>query len=527
MSEPPENEIAAEIAAAIAEAKALSREDGVTAALDRLRPLVERAPEDPTLLFAFATHLRDAGLWEQAVEALATVVRLRPGSVEAGASLAHCLVELGRFNKAMTLARSVSDKGFGIAAVGRSAADVYNRLGYHRAARPLYRRTLVYHPDHARGYANLSEAIYRAGNRNRSLALLRRARVIDPTDPSIRLNLAFALHAAGRTRRGWAAYEARLDPGIPEAPRRTHLALPRWTGEALDGPLLVCSEQGLGDEIRFAGALKALTARGIAPVVECDARLTGMIARSVPGATAHPFKRRRDGLRAVFDYRWLDTLSVPPVAYIEAGSLPHLIGPLPLPQGPVLHPAPDRVAALREALRDRSLTRPRIGLVWGSTVSNPARARFYPSLQAMKPILSLPDVDLVNLQYVDASADLARIAEIAGVTVHDTPEVDKRHDLEGAAALAATCDLVIGVSSSVTAMSAAVGTWTLELVPEPTWAPRFPSPAGDMHDCALPAMVRIEAELSPRDPDDPAGRRAWAQVMARAAETTRRFLNLE
>lgn len=488
-------------------------------ALETLRPFVEDYPDDPSLWFAIGNLARDLGQTGDAAFAYKNVIRIRPGSVEAGSNLVHALITLNRPNLAANLARDIAKVGILLPEIAQSVADAFARLALYDEAFLHYRRMLCLHPHVARGSANLAEALARMGNDDHSLVWAERARTTAPADDQVVLHHAMALMTSGRIEAGLAEYEARLRPGAVHAPERRGLSAPRWDGGAMPGPLMVLAEQGLGDEVRFASALPNLLKRGCDVIVECEPRLVKLFQRSFPDIQVRPHSGRRIGASVIFDYH---DLPDQPAAYIEAGSLPLMLGLLrdgPVAAGGFLVPDARQVDMSIRTLWPQT-DGPLVGLVWGSAVTRPERARFYPALEHLRPILTVPGVRFVNLQYIDATEDIMRFRESFGVSIIDTPDIDKRKDLDGAAALASACDLVVGVSSSVTAMAAAIGTPTLEMFPERSWLPRFTDAAGDERDGYLGLCRRVEFGAGPGTTDGD----AWQTVTEQAARMMPRLL---
>jgi hypothetical protein len=105
---------------------------------------------------------------------------------------------------------------------------------------------------------------------------------LNPSSPQLRLNSAFTLLALGRYRERWAAYEARLAPEITDSSRRAR-DKPRWDSGSLDNKhILVCSEQGTGDQLFFSTYLPGLVKRAADVTVE-------LLQRSLPTARVRPF----------------------------------------------------------------------------------------------------------------------------------------------------------------------------------------------------------------------------------------------
>lgn len=491
----------------IERARRLVAEGRAEAAVDLIAGLLHAAPDDADLLSALGSVSRAAGLLDEAEKAYRAVLERRPNAVGAVVNLADVLVAKGQTDPAITILARIHRLAPQLVPATLSLGAALFAADRAPEALALYDTVLAERPDLAQAHANRAEVLARLGRYADSLAAVETAHRLNPQDPRIAVNRAFALLVEGRIGDGLAAYEARLDPGLPGSPLRTGLDLPRWThGPRPDGRLLIAAEQGLGDEIRF-GALSWAAARaGASLVVEAEPRLVPLLRRSLPAAEIVAWNRRRSGIKPVYSYGWLAGLSPPPVAWIEAGSLPLRLGLSPsdpvAPDG-YLRPDDRRTADFRRWLAPHRATGDRVvGIVWGSSRQDTNRRRFYPPLEAWGPVLGLRGVRFVDLQYTEASADRAAFRERFGVEILPCDVLDKRNDLDGSAALAAALDAVVGVSSSVTALAGAVGTPAIEIMAERVWLPRAGSRDGVL------GPVRFAEAGSPGD---------WADAMARAA----------
>ena len=76
------------------------------------------------------------------------------------------------------------------------------------------------------------------------------------------------------------------------------------------------------------------------------------------------------------------------------------------------------------------------------------------------PVLEIPNVTFINLQYKDFEDDLAKVREELGVTVHNFDDLDQWNNIDDVTALCAALDIVITNKITVVYMSAGVGTVT-------------------------------------------------------------------
>ena len=123
--------------------------------------------------------------------------------------------------------------------------------------------------------------------------------------------------------------------------RRAEYDKPLWDGGDLGGKrLLVWSEQGIGDEIMFAGLIPDLIERGIDVILESDPRLVPLFARSFPPVTCIA----KGGANQPFDFH-IPTGGLGQVLRPSLGSFPD---PAPYlvadPELPGLNPPGDNAA---------------------------------------------------------------------------------------------------------------------------------------------------------------------------------------
>jgi len=127
-------------------------------------------------------------------------------------------------------------------------------------------------------------------------------------------------------------------------------------------------------------------------------------------------------------------------------------------------------------------------------------------LNALVPLLRLPAVHFVSLQYTDSSAEIDAFGRETGIRINHWPEAIA--DYDETASLVSALDLVISVTTAIVHLSGALGKAVWVLVPAtPEWRymsagssmPWYPS-ARLFRQSALmqwaPVVEQVRAELS-------------------------------
>jgi hypothetical protein len=262
------------------------------------------------------------------------------------------------------------------------------------------------------------------------------------------------LLGAGEFARGWDEYDWRLR--VPGAVASIPAPFPVWRGEALAGKtLLVRSEQGIGDEIMFASCVADLHAAGARCVIECSRRLTGLFARSFPGARVIARDRSKPPDRAT-----LGAIDV----QCHAGSLPRWLrrSAADFPGTPYLRADPARIAAWRERLGDAPGVL-RVGIAWTGGLPGTLRAARSLSLAALEPLLRVRNARFVVLELGDRSAAVDAMRRATGARIDVWQGVAALPD--EAAALACALDVVVCVPTAMAHLAGALGRPVWVLVP--------------------------------------------------------------
>jgi len=408
-------------------------------------------------------------LYEQgrARDAAASYLRalaIKPGLAEVHINLGNVFLAAEMFKDATACyARAL--------ALQPESAEAYNNLGNvlrleHKLEESAgaYRRALALKPDYVQAHYDLGRVLKALGDLDGAVAHLRRAEALQPGHPSAGFTEAIVLLLQGELETGWRCYERRWSSIEHATPMREY-PVPLWTGERLEtGTLLLWPEQGVGDEIMFAGLLPEVLRTGNRCVLACDPRLQPLFRRSFPGLVV--VSGEEDAL-APGDLQGGSEIR----AHLPIGSLPGLFRNTPAsfathPRA-YLQADPAKTSELRARYADG---RPLVGVAWYTSAVKTGQDRSI-DLGILKPLLDQDSVRWISLQYGEFDS-LEEQARAAGAPIYIDRSVDQLADLDLFAAQIAALDLVITIDNSTAHMAGALGVpvWVmLPFVPDWRW----------------------------------------------------------
>lgn len=294
-------------------------------------------------------------------------------------------------------------------------------------------------------YNNLSLCLINKGDFKGGEVMARKAiELADGNDA--RESLGYALLGQGVWEEGFANYESALY-GKFRTPKPI-ADEPYYHGE-IGCKVLVCGEQGLGDEISFASVLPDV-AKENEITLECDPRLKGLFSRSFPSIKVHGTRMKERSWTAEVDRHCLIGSLYPWYRQKRED----------FPGRPYLVADPER--RLQWGILLDSLPGIKVGIAWSGGLPSTYGKRRSKTLKDFAPFLEMPGVTWVSLQYKDPSAEIAEMKAL-GVDVKHWPHAVETQDYDDTAALVAELDLIITVPTAVMELAGALGVpcWTL------------------------------------------------------------------
>ncbi|MGI0011868.1 MAG: tetratricopeptide repeat protein [Nitrososphaera sp.] len=282
---------------------------------------------------------------------------------------------------------------------------------------------------------------------------------IKPDHPNSLWNRSLLELALEDWENGFKHYEA----GIVTGDRKLKdYNLPLWDGEEIES-VVVCGEQGIGDELMFSSILEDLFTRVKRIILDCHPRLAS-IFEGHRAKIDNPDNLIIVPNRKVKETEYIRLYDVK--AHMNIGSLGQFFRKKDsdFPRTTYLLPNSNYVNYFKKRFNSNKLC---VGVSWfGGASSTRADLRSIP-LEYMIPFLNMENIHFVNLQYNVSKKDLDLFYNKTGIRLYHYCTED---DFYAWAMLACSVDLVVTVCNSMAHLCGAFGLPCICLTPmQPAW----------------------------------------------------------
>jgi tetratricopeptide (TPR) repeat protein len=480
-------------------------------AIDCYQRALAAAPSDPKILFALGNTARALGMAKPAEAFFRQVLAIEPERIEALINLANLLRANGQPQAARDLLAPALARNPQAGELWLTLGSALREMNDVDGAETHYRQALALSPNSATALGNLADIAAMREQNDVALDLYGRAIKFAPGNPQLRLNRSILNLLLGDLKGGWRDYAARLKiPG--KAPACDH-GLPAWTGGSLKNKcLLVTAEQGVGDELMFASMIPELSRRaadeGGSVILECDARLVPLFARSFSAVAVHASDmEKRDGTVHA-RYGWLNgaaNLSV------EMGTLPRYLRD-DIAKFPRAHTYLDadeiEILDWTSCFNDTE-DGPFVGICWRSGKMTDGRASQFAPLEAWAEFLRDLQATPVCVQYDATEEEIEILGEMSDREIVVPGDIDQKNELDRACAMLSSLDAVVSAPTAVAWLSAGAGVPTYKILRDTSWTG---------FGCAYEPFAPSCELIMPSTPGD------WAGVFAKAKAAISRRL---
>lgn len=428
-------------------------------AMASLNRTIALSPNFVDAYFELGNLLREQSQFDAAILYYEKAIGLKSEHPHAHNNLGLVFLRQGKLDEAAACFREAIHVGPDVAAAYQNLADVLHKQGRFDDARANADRAIALDPGFAEPYITKGLALKGQGELREAQACFRQALTMNSEREATRFAMATVFLSCGELAEGWELFGHRFFDDSPTCKR--DFSYPLWDGEDLrDKAILLWGDQGIGDEMLFASLFPEIIARARRCVVECAPKLVPLFSRSFPGA--HVLPRTHPPHPAT-----LEGIDVQIAAADAARWLRPSLESFPRHDG-YLTPDAARVAHWKARLAELGPGL-KVGICWRSSVATSYRNLHYTSLDQWGPIVAVPGVHFVNLQYDDCDEELEAARQRFGIPLHAFEEVDLFDDLDEAAALTKAMDLVITAATAASGLAAAQGVPTWELGYGTTW----------------------------------------------------------
>jgi len=211
--------------------------------------LLEKRPDDPTLLYCLGTLYTQMEREAVGVVLLRAAIRQLPKHASAWANLAYGL----------------------------------KKIGHRREAALAHQKAIELDPTNSDWYSNFAADYIGNGDPEPAIPLLAKAIELNPNNPHAHWHMGLALLELGDFENGWPQY----DWGFLANQRLVRNYEVDWWNGDRDQTVVVYTEQGMGDEIMFASMLPDLIAVSKSVILDCNPRLEQLFRQSFPEITVY------------------------------------------------------------------------------------------------------------------------------------------------------------------------------------------------------------------------------------------------
>jgi tetratricopeptide (TPR) repeat protein len=416
----------------------------VEKALDSLNAAIEADPHYHLAFFNKGIVLEESGNSQAAVDSFNKAIAIKPDYAEAHCAKGSSLLALQQYPEAIAAFDQAIHYKSNLAQAFCNRGIALQRVNQYQRALEDMNHGISLQPKHAPSYFNRGVLQLQMKDFADALASYDCAIELDPQNSEAHFNKSLLYLSQKDYENGWRLYDWRfVNPGQPQAQLKT--ALPAWDPhKPAHKRVIVWGEQGVGDQILF-GTLLAEAKSLIADLtVMVDARLIPLFERSLQGC-------RFIGMSQSINDHDFDA-HVPLMSlgrHLRTSEQSFLQS-----KHPFLFVDLKRTEFIKNELQKEKKWI--CGIAWKSNekkYGDKKSMRLYDLL----PVLEIPGISFVNLQYGDTSEECEDLVKQTGIHIQSCPSVDNFYDLDGHAALIQACDFIVMGSNSTAHVAGSVG----------------------------------------------------------------------
>lgn len=386
-------------------------------ALNNYLKAKEISPNDERILKKCGEFFKENNFFDKAIIEYKELVKISPQNKYALLNLALCYQKIKDFAQAIIhYDLAIKQDGNFIEALNNKAL-IYQELANYSAALELYKKVLE----------------------------------LNNSFVETKLNIGIIKLIFREYYEGWRLYEYRWPDRAKIFPNK-----PELTNFSLSQKIIyIWAEQGLGDQIIFSSLFFDALKTKNQFFISLDPRLIPIYKRSFShlghvkfiSANQKFFESKYDfhlplASLGKFFRNSIQDFNLQPVAYLKANKV--------------------QVKSLKMKLKKEGYKI--CGISWKSKNVDIGKEKSLSLLQLL-PILSIPNITFVDLQYGDTNKEKRYILNTYGIEIKSIDEIDNFNDLDGLASLVEACDFIVTTSNITAHLAGALNKKTYLLLP--------------------------------------------------------------
>ncbi len=330
--------------------------------------------------------------------------------------------------------------------------NVQRNLDKYESAISNLNKAIELNPNYKQSYLAIGAVYFSIGANIEAKKVFDSALKNDPNYHEARKNKSYVYISEGDFENGWNQYEFRLQSDeLPAENINNIKKIPLWDPHTQppNTPVIILSEQGVGDEVMYASLISDLCKQHSNEItLVCDTRLIEIYKRSFPNIIVTDL----GNLKVSNNHR-----------KIYVGSLPKIIGKTDKgfiqPNGFLTANPEKQTYFFNKYVNIKNL---RIGISWKSGNALEGSRRSIPLLN-FRNIIANKNCTFFNLQYGDHEQELSQLKSITGLEVINDLEINPLKNLDDYISFMSTLDLIITVDNSTAHFAGAIGipTWVM------------------------------------------------------------------
>ena len=391
----------------------------------------------------------DSSLYEFNLE-----IKKNPDYADVYCDRAYSLLELNRGNEALESAMKASQLDPKISDAYHCMAIALNQQGHYKDAIQHCLQAIDLESSNPNFYRTMGDISYNQEDFKSAIKYYERSCQVDDNFFISVFQKSRAHLSSFDFETGWQLYENRH---LRESKSKAHLyqEFSKINFKSIKR-ILILKEQGLGDEILFGSLLHEIDDHNREVYVEIDERLIPIFKRSflhIKFFTGenYPKEFKPDitfGIASLAGFlrQSVDSFKNQKIKFLESDKDTTL-------------KLKNRLSKLKSHSHDKIC-----GIAWRSQNKQFGIQKSL-ELEHLLPILKIPNIKFVNLQYGECEEELDKIKEEYGIQIHRLPDIDLYQDIESLCSLIDACDFVITSSNVTVHLAGSLGKKTFLLAP--------------------------------------------------------------